>query len=186
MPDPNATRLRVAIIYMCTGRYALLWPGFFLSAERHFLPGHEIHYYLYTDAGDLLGEADNARIHKIPLELRPWPYGTLHRFAYLLEQEDELAQFDYIFYMNANLEVIADIEPDMILPVRSRGEKLVAVLHPGYLAARRADFPFENRRQSLAYVDPREGHIYVCGGINGGTVRRLPPYGTRTRPAYRR
>lgn len=160
--------LRIAVVYICTGRYAVFWPTFLASAERHLLSGNEVHYFVFTDAVDLHGR-ENPRVHPIATPARPWPYGTLDRFAYMLDHEETFRAFDHVLFMNSNLEVVADVNPADLLPRPSMGERLVVVRHPGFVASGRHDLPYEARRESLAHVGADEGEIYVCGGINGGT-----------------
>ena len=56
---------KVAVLYIGTGKYVRLWPGFLESAEKYLLKNCEIEYFVFTDVDHLEGEDDNPRIHRI-------------------------------------------------------------------------------------------------------------------------
>ena len=41
--------MKVAILYICTGRYAQFFDGFYKSAEQYLLQGVEKRYFVFTD-----------------------------------------------------------------------------------------------------------------------------------------
>lgn len=41
---------KVAVLYICTGKYDVFWKDFYISYEKYFLPDCEKHYYVFTDA----------------------------------------------------------------------------------------------------------------------------------------
>ena len=41
---------RIAIFYICTGKYDIFWNDFFASSENHFCRGHQKHYFVFTDS----------------------------------------------------------------------------------------------------------------------------------------
>ena len=71
---------KVAVLYIATGKYVRLWPGFLESAEKYLLKSCEVEYFVFTDVDHLAEEEDNPRIHRIFQEPMPWPYTTLLRF----------------------------------------------------------------------------------------------------------
>lgn len=78
--------------------------------------------------------------------------------------EDELKNFDYIFFFNANILFIKEIG-DEILPLK---EDLVMVQHPGFFNKPKYKFPYERNRKSTAYIPKKIGSFYVQGALNGG------------------
>ena len=132
--------------------------------EQYFLTGHEIHYFIFTDKEDEIQDR-NRFIHIIFQKNLGWPYNTLYRFKMFRRIDEELKDFDYIFFLNANMVCVADI-PDTILP--NAKEKLLAVLHPGFYNKDRSLFTYETNPSSLAYIPDAEGKHYFMGGFNGG------------------
>lgn len=155
--------MKIGILYICTGDYIIFWRNFYLSMEQYFLKGHEVHYFVFTDAQEVFGEDTNSRIHKIYQEHLWWPNSTLMRFHIFLRQQDNLRKMDYLFFFNANLEVFGVIW-DEFLPMQ---EWLLFCQHPGFYNKSVKDFTYERRGVSEAYIPSGMGKIYVAGGLNG-------------------
>lgn len=163
--DRDIKMKNVAILYICTGLYVEFWQDFFLSFEKKFLPDSRKEYYVFTDAVSLYGECDCHRIHKIYQENLGWPENTLFRFGFFRAIEKELAGYDYIFFMNANIICHEEVTEKEFLPL---DENIVVVQHPGYYNERPYIYAYERRKKSLAYIPYWKGQVYVCGGVNGG------------------
>lgn len=159
---------KIAVLYICTGAYTVFWQGFYESAERYLLPTCEKHYFVFTDADSVYGEADNPRVHRCEQEAYSWPFGTLRRFEIFLKQEEQLKKFDYIFFFNANAELQCPVTEEMFLPRAEKGEKLLVVQHPGYYNRPNYEFTYDRNPRSKAFIPYGFGKYYVCGGVNGG------------------
>lgn len=156
---------KVAILYICTGKYDIFWKDFYESIEKYFLPHSEKHYFVYTDAEYLYCEKSCERIHKIFQERLGWPYDTLMRFELFSHIEDQLKRFDYILFMNANMLCKKQIFEEEFLP---RTENLLALQHPGYINYSNLLYPYEHNKRSTAYVPYGKGKYYFMGSLNGG------------------
>lgn len=159
---------KVAALYICTGKYIAFWQEFYDSAEQYLLPGCEVHYFVFTDAPSLYGEESNPRIHRCPQEAYSWPFSTLRRFEIFLSREEELKAFDYIFFFNANAQIMTPITPEMFLPRAERGERLLFVQHPSFYTKPNYEFTYDRNPRCRAFIPMGLGRYYVCGGINGG------------------
>lgn len=155
--------MKVAILYICTGRYTIFWDGFYTSSERHLLPGHEKHYFVFTDGQ--IPHMDNPRVHHVEQENLGWPGNTLKRFHMFSRIGVELAKFDYIFFFNANSEFCTTVGEEF-LP--SEKEGLLLTQHPGYFRTWCWRLPYDRNPASCAYIPLWRGRHYVCGGLNGG------------------
>lgn len=155
----------VAVLYICTGKYDVFWRDFFESMEKFFLTKSEKHYYIFTEAEHLYGEESCDRIHKIYQERMGWPYDTLMRFDLFSHIEDELKQYDYIFFMNANMLCVKPVTEEEFLPVK---EELLAVRHPGCIKYPVLLYPYDRNKKSTAYIPYGKGKYYFMGGLNGG------------------
>lgn len=156
--------MKVAILYICTGKYDIFWEEFYKSSEKYFLSKSDKEYFVFTDAESIY-EENNSKIHKIYQENLNWPGNTLFRFKMFNKITDQLEKFDYIFFINANALFLKEVSED-ILP---REESLIVVQHPGFYNKERYQFTYDNNPQSLAYIPEDKGQVYVCGGFNGGT-----------------
>lgn len=158
---------KVAILYICTGKYDVFWKDFYESFEKYFLVNSHKEYYVFTDADEIY-EEKNTRVHKIFQENLGWPDNTLKRFHIFLKQEEELKKYSYIFFFNANMKCMEEIGEDEFLPSAKDKEELVAVQHPGWYLDVPLFFTYERNKKSTAHIPYSKGRYYVCGGVNGG------------------
>lgn len=155
--------MSIAILYICTGKYAIFWENFYKACEKNFIKNIPKTYYVFTDQN--IENNDNVVV--IYQEKLGWPYDTLHRFKMFKSIVDSLKKFDYIFFLNANMHFTLPVSEE-ILP---ENEGLLAVLHPGFYNKNREQFTYEANVKSLAYIGPNEGEHYFMGGFNGGKSR---------------
>lgn len=158
---------KVAILYIATDKYIVFWEDFYKSYEKYFLNNSEIHYYVFTDAEDILFQDDD-RVHVKKIKHMEWPYGTLMRYHIFLNIESELEQYDYLCFMNANCICVSPISEKDFLP---KEKDLVVVKHFKYYDSNNIDFSYDRNPKSKAFIPYGEGKYYVCGGINGGKTR---------------
>lgn len=142
--EPQAGRLKVGLLLIATEDYLPFAERLIESAQRHFVPGHELRPFVFGEE-ELRGRVG-------------FPAATLYRYHVFTEQADRLDGLDYLFYCDADM-LFVDTVGDEILG------RLTATLHPGYVGVRGT---YENRPESSAYVGPGEGEQYYCGGFNGG------------------
>ena len=152
--------MKVAILYICTGRYVQFFDGFYKSAEQYLLKGIEKRYFVFTDQEQLI-EADNVELLLRPC--RGFPEDSLFRFDRFLEIKDKLKNYDYTFFFNANMRFVAPVGEELL------EERLTAVLHPGYYDKPEWRYPYERNKQSKAYIPAHEdNYYYYMGSLNGG------------------
>ena len=157
----------VALLYVCTGRYAVLWEKFYQSFENFFLPEYGKEYFVYTDQDKIYDEDKNPCIHRIKQENLGWPGNTLMRFEMFLRCKEQLEKFDYIFFMNANAMCVANVNASDILPEK---DEIVVVQHPNFIHTNKYLYPYERNKKSTAYIPYDKGKCYVIGAMNGGTA----------------
>ena len=152
--------MKVAILYICTGRYAQFFDGFYKSAEQYLLQGVEKRYFVFTDQ-EQLTKAENVELLIRPC--RGFPEDSLFRFDRFLEIKDKLKDYDYTFFFNANMRFVAPVGEELL------EERLTAVLHPGYFDKPEWRYPYERNKQSKAYIPAHEeDYHYYMGSLNGG------------------
>lgn len=161
--------MRMAILYVCTGRYSIFWKDFFASCEKYFLPKHEKHYFVFTD--DNVAYENSKRVHRIEQKNLGWPLIALKRYHIFEPLEQKLArQFDFACFFNANTRFVRTINDDDYLPTREQG--LVLHSHPGLYWKPPVLLPYERRKASAAYIPYWSGNHYFCGGLHGGYVEQ--------------
>jgi len=154
--------MKLAILYICTGKYNVFWESFYRSCEQFFFPNEEKHYFVFTD-GQIA--ADTEKIHRIEQKNLGWPGNTLYRFQMFWNIKEQLVLFDYIFFFNANCEFLVPIGAEF-LP--SEKEKIVVIRHPGFYNKKPDEVTYDRNPKSLAYIPFGQGLYYICGGVNGG------------------
>ena len=80
---------KIAILYICTGKYDIFWEDFYKTSEKYFLNNSEKHYFVFTDAQSIY-EENCDRVHKIYQKTLGWPYNTLMRFNMFKGIEEQL------------------------------------------------------------------------------------------------
>ena len=162
--------MRVNLLIIATNKYLQFLEGLLDSAYENFLRENDVTFSVFTDRID---EAKSQLCHKpyssqaqfLPIEHRPFPYPTLHRFHFFNRYEQKLrSTADYHFYIDVDSKVMKEIVGDEILSDRT------AVQHCGYVGRRGT---YEKNRRSTSYVSRREGTIYYGGGFWGFSDEEL-------------
>lgn len=161
--------MRIAILYICTGKYNVFWDGFYKSSEEYFLKDEaEKEYFVFTDNMDL---CKDSHVHLHYRECQGFPFDSLFRFDLFLSIENEIKNFDYIYFFNANMQFVKPVGKEF-LPTESDGN-LAAVLHPLILKRPFYFYSYERNKKSLAYI-PLVKHYkykYYMGSLNGGRAK---------------
>lgn len=157
--------MNVAILSINIGTYTVFFKDFYETAEKYYLPEDKKEYFVFTDVNNIdHEEADN--VHLIYQENMGWPLNTMKRFHMFMGIADRLKQFDYIFYINANMYFTYPWYRSFINP-----EKDLIVYEGGPLHNKPIEtLPFEKNPKSNAYIAPEDYHKYVRGGFIGGKV----------------
>jgi histo-blood group ABO system transferase len=133
------------------------------SADKYFLQGHKVVYYVFTDRTDFCTitfcnpKWQAQRLiwfHKTLHE--PWPAMTLKR--YHIMSGADLSGYDYVYYIDADMRFVAPVGDEIF-------GQLVGVQHPGFY---RGGGSWETNPKSEAYVKPKDRVKYLAGGFQGG------------------
>lgn len=100
-----------------------------------------------------------------PIEPIEWPMPTLMRYHTMLQQEEKLAEYDYVAYIDVDM-MFVNIVGDEIL-----GKRLTAVQQPMYSVDKKFIPPYEPNSKSASYI-PRPGKVVN----DNGKPRFLPLY----------
>jgi hypothetical protein len=156
---------KIGVFYICTGKYSIFWERFYISAEKHFCPGLEKEYFVFTDQ-EISPKGDNVTI--INQARLGWPFDTLMRFHLFNSIKEQALKCDYLYFFNANMIFLKSVMPWQIFP--NSEEKIVVTRHPYYYEGALGG-PFETNKDSTAYIDPKEAKFYVAGGLSGGIAK---------------
>ncbi len=152
---------RIAILYICTGKYDIFWAEFYNSCEANFCLSNERHYFVFTDSPQIKSQRNITKVYQDSLG---WPFNTLFRYRMFERIHDQLAQYDYVVFFNSNCQFVEKISLSEFFG--NKNKQLVACKHPGFFDKKSIDYTYESRKKSRAYVI--SPHYYFAGGINGG------------------
>ena len=163
--------MKIAILYICTGKYLDFWNGFFESANKFLLTKHNKHYYVFTDSLTIKN-TDNITVINIPNQ--GFPLNSLNRYKYFSSIETQLSQFDYIYFFNSNMIFVNYINEEFF-PDENEHNGILGILHPGYVKKDLKYYPYERNKNSTAFLPYNKNidYNYFAGGINGGISRKF-------------
>lgn len=159
--------MKIAILYICTGKYNQFFEGFYESAMKFFMTKHEKTFFVWTDNDHIADGLPNVRVvHK---ECAGFPADSLFRFEMYLQVEEELKKYEFIYFIQANALFLQPVE-DELLPDESGLS--FAIWGGPMLKKPVCLYPYERNKKSLAYVAPYgNNYIYYMAGINGGRAK---------------
>lgn len=160
--------MRIAIMYICTGKYEKFWDKFYQTSEKFFYPEIDKHYFVFTESERVMSQKfDN--VFYIYQKKSGWPYDTLLRFHWFSMVQDQIEKYDYCYYCNANSVFVQKVTPD-IIPLPTREKPIILWCHTAHYDHYSSnDITTEKNPKSTAYV----GENVFCrshgGGFFGGT-----------------
>ena len=153
---------------------------FLQTAEKHFMVGHKVTYYVFTDRpGDVprvpLGEGRQVVVLEVRSYLR-WQDVCMLRMEMISNYSRRrfLHEVAYLVCVDVDMRFRDHVGVEILSP-------LFGTLHPGFYGAAR-EATYERRPQSQAHVPRDEGEFYYAGGFFGG---RWPRFCGSHRPVTR-
>lgn len=167
----NEKELTIGILYICTGRYRVFWPGFYKTMNKYFFPESQRKIFLFSDnpleyfieSAEITDSSDIVYTH---IENKPWPFVTLLRYQLFVEHSDKWSGCDYIFFINGDYNFYQRIGKEILPSSDECG--LVVAEHQKSLDLPPEEYPYERNPSSQAYIPVGVGKHYFAGGFNGG------------------
>lgn len=161
--------MKIAMLYICTGKYEIFWDEFYSSCEKYFYPEDSKEYFVFTDSERVI-RLNSDRIHSFYQAKSGWPYDTLLRYNWFCTVQDKLKEFDFCYFVNANSVFLKTVKANVI-PYPTEETPLVLSIHPRFYDDCLGEtFNPERDPRSTAYVaegTPCRSH---CGAFWGGTA----------------
>ena len=142
--------------------YASFLQRLITSADKYFMNGQNVTYFMFTD--DLsLGRSIKTKRRIVATEVKDkgWPCNALLRFGSISEHRKQFASMHFLFSLDVDV-YLEDMVGTEIL------ENLVGTLHVGYYLSPRASYTYDNNPLSTAYINKSEGEYYFAGAFFGG------------------
>lgn len=164
--------LTIGVTTFAVGKYTNFVRGFLESAERYFMTGYQVIYYIFTDDPEKIPviHLGSGRTHHLILiqKYKHWQEISMRRMEAISMHIVETAhrEVDYLFCLDVDMLFYNSWGAETL------GE-MVAAIHPGYYTVPRSAFPYERRAISMAYISRSEGDFYYGGAVFGGRVKNV-------------
>ncbi|XP_045323384.1 histo-blood group ABO system transferase 2-like [Leopardus geoffroyi] len=170
--DAQFENTTVGLTIFAIKKYVVFLELFLQTAEKHFMVGHKVTYYVFTDRpGDVprvpLGEGRQVVVLEVQNYSR-WQDVSMHRMEMIsnFSRQRFLHEVDYLVCADVDMRFRDHVGVEILSP-------LFGTLHPGFYGAAREAFTYERRPQSQAHVPRDEGDFYYAGGFFGGSVAEV-------------
>ena len=157
----SETPKNIAIITFVDKNNSSEWNKFYQTSKDNFLPKHQKKYFVFTTQKNL--KVNTKFVKKFLIKN---DYFGSKKFNLIKKMKKELDSFDYVYFMDAALDVVSKIE-DELLPTPE--QEMVYAIHPWHYRWSVKNFPYERNQKSKAYIQDFEGKFYVQNVFWGGT-----------------
>lgn len=159
--------MHIGIFYICIGKYSCFFEEFYESAQKHFFKHEQKHYYVFTDNQTLLESTQFENVTFIYFKNLGWPYNTLLRFKMFMMVKEDIKQYDYVYFFNANTMFIKDIDTCLI---PTQGNIIVAKHFKYANTQDKYEYPLDRNQKCWACVPwGKEGNDYIQACFFGAT-----------------
>ncbi|XP_066453571.1 histo-blood group ABO system transferase 2-like isoform X1 [Eleutherodactylus coqui] len=170
--DNQHNSTRIGLFVFAVKKYIRFLLPLLESAERYFMIGHNVTYYVFTDkvkevVKPKMADGHTLQLHDVVADER-WQDVSMRRMEILtvFTKEHMANEIDYL--------VCADV--DMVfndhVGVEILGD-LVATIHPVFFLSEKGAFPYERRPISTAYIPHGHGDFYYMAALYGGKVDEI-------------
>nr|XP_014971939.2 histo-blood group ABO system transferase isoform X3 [Macaca mulatta] len=153
-------------------KYVAFLKLFLETAEKHFMVGHRVHYYVFTDQPAAvprvaLGTGRQLSVLGVRAYKR-WQDVSMRRMEMISDfcERRFLSEVDYLVCADVDMEFRDHVGVEILTP-------LFGTLHPAFYGSSREAFTYERRPQSQAYIPKDEGDFYYMGAFFGGSVQEV-------------
>ncbi|KAL4689944.1 hypothetical protein H8959_012735, partial [Pygathrix nigripes] len=137
-------------------KYVIFLKLFLETAEKHFMVGHRVHYYVFTDqpaAVPLVALGTDRQLSVLEVRAyQRWQDVSMRRMEMISDfcERRFLSEVDYLVCVDVDMEFRDHVGVEILTP-------LFGTLHPGFYGSNREAFTYERRPRSQAYIPKDEG-----------------------------
>ncbi|XP_040261274.1 histo-blood group ABO system transferase-like [Bufo bufo] len=164
--------VRVGVTVFAIKKYTVFLQTFLETAEKFFMVGHMVNYYVFTDrAKDIpnipLAEGRQLVILEVPSYKR-WQDVSMRRMEMIRDYSRQrfINEVDYLVCVDVDMKFSDEVGVEILSDV-------FGTLHPSFYGTAREHFTYERRKESTAYIPSDEGDFYYAGGYFGGKVEEV-------------
>ncbi|XP_028717481.2 histo-blood group ABO system transferase-like [Peromyscus leucopus] len=159
----------VGLTVFAIKKYVVFLKLFLETAEQHFMVGHKVTYYVFTDhPADVPQVPLGAGRKLVVLTVRNytrWQDVSMHRMEMISHFSERrfLHEVDYLVCADVDMKFSDHVGVEIL-------SALFGTLHPSFYSSSREAFTYERRPQSQAYIPRNKGDFYYMGAFFGGSV----------------
>jgi len=161
--------MKILLTTIATEKYAKFLPELIRTYQMYFLAAEETKLLILNDDSSAFSSY-NDFVLDYQIEHPGWPYVTLFRYKLLLMVESLILNYDYVYYIDADMKFASAIGKEILPQPGSPGgdaSGLVATTHPRYyMNGTRGKF--EQNPESEVYIPPFYSGIYYQACFWGG------------------
>uniref|UniRef100_A0A8C5R5B2 Uncharacterized protein n=1 Tax=Leptobrachium leishanense TaxID=445787 RepID=A0A8C5R5B2_9ANUR len=164
--------VRIGLTVFAIKKYTVFLKIFIETAEKYFMVGHKVCYYVFTDRPQdipsfSLGEGRTLNVIEVTSYKR-WQDVTMRRMQIISENclKRFIYEVDYLVCSDVDMMFAGHHGVEMLSDV-------FAAIHPGFFQASRKQFTHERRPESQGYIPEDEGDYYYTGCYFGGKVEEV-------------
>jgi histo-blood group ABO system transferase len=155
----------IGLVVICTGHYDVFLQPLIDSADKYFMGGHEVDFYLFSDKDYPLDMPEGIALHQMSVPMLPFPFPTLYRYKWMTQYADRLTAKN-LFYIDVDM-LFVDKVGEEILP---QADELVTVYSPGFNNEINGGWADTlTPPESTAWLPKELRHGYYAGGFQGGS-----------------
>jgi len=154
---------KVAIIYVCAGKYIKLLPKFYKTVKKYFLLNTLKDFFVFTDQLDYPYLSGKKDIKIIPIKFEKWPFITLKKFKLINKIKKKLMGYSHIIFFDGDMYINSLISEEEFF---SHNKPLFGVQHP-YFVKKKGLFE-KNPISTAAVTNEDDLSIYWQGCFFGG------------------
>ncbi|XP_069842711.1 histo-blood group ABO system transferase-like [Dendropsophus ebraccatus] len=164
--------VRVGLTVFAIKKYTRFLNKFIETAEKFFMVGHKVNYYVFTDRVNevtnfTLAEGRRLVVLEVPAYER-WQDVTMRRMEMIRDFSIKrfVKEVDYLACVDVDMVFLDEVGVEIL-------SNVFGALHPGFFEKPRNEFTYERRPQSSACIPVELGDFYFAGGYFGGVIEEV-------------
>ncbi|XP_053855871.1 histo-blood group ABO system transferase 2-like [Vidua macroura] len=157
------------VVTFAVEKYVQFIEGFMSSANKYFLAGHPVNFYLFTDNPEKISHLQMApenHLVVIPVQNDPrWQHISRTRMdiisSYIQSQFQH--EVDYLYFMDIDVQLLAHIGVEII-------DALVATISSWQVTPQHENNASEAHPESQSAIPEGQGEFYYTASFYGGSV----------------
>jgi hypothetical protein len=157
--------MKIAFLIIATNKYTQYLEPLHQSIKKHVkIDGAQIDTIAFTNKA--LSDRVIPTTKFFHVDHLPWPLITLLRYNTFVQYTEELQEYDYLHYLDADMIVASEIGTEII-------NDLTVTLHPGFYDKPVTQCPFETTRGSMAVPTQMPKQYFIGANFGGRTQNFL-------------